>query len=317
MGIREVLLMFNFIKFGKYCMIFSIIITIIGFISFFTRGLVMDIDFKGGNIIEMKIGKAFDNNQIAKIVKATIAKEAVVQKLGAEQQNVSIKTEHLTQKQSAEIFSAIKKQFNLSDKDLLSVRAVEPLMGQEIWSKGIMSMIIASVLILIYISIRFRLMSSFVSGVTAVLSIVHDAFIMFTVYSLLQIPVNSSFVAAVLTILGYSIHDTIVVFDRIRENQGILRKVSRTELANISIYQTLSRSIKTVLTVLICVVTLYVFGSIYGVQSIKEFTLPLIIGLVSGTYSSIFVSSPLWVWWKDSEDSNKVSKVKASKIKPA
>ncbi|MGE5474732.1 MAG: protein translocase subunit SecF [Ignavibacteriales bacterium] len=309
--------MFNFVKFGKYCIAFSIFITILGFISFFTRGLVMDIDFKGGNIIEINMGKSFDNNRIATIVKKTIGKEAVVQKLGSKQDRVSIKTEHLDQAQSAKIFSEIKKEFNLKDSALLSIRAVQPLMGQEIWFKGIMAMVVASFVILIYLAIRFRIMSGFAASVTAVLSIVHDAFIMFTVYSLLQIPVNSSFVAAVLTILGYSIHDTIIVYDRIRENQNIMRKVSRTELANRSIMQTLNRTIYTVITVMICVVSLYTFGYIYGVQSIKEFTLPLIIGLVSGAYSSIFVSTPVWVWWKDAADSSEVGKARSSKIKPA
>lgn len=307
----------NFVKISKYCIMFSIFITIVGFVSFFTRGLVLDIDFKGGNIIEINIGKPFDNNKIAQIVKQTINKEAIVQKLGTNQDKVSIKTEHLTQDQSAAIFNKIKESYGLKDNALSSVRSVQPLMGRDIWQKGIWSIIISTTLIMIYVAIRFRMMSGFAAGVTAVLSIVHDGFIMFTVYSLLQIPINSSFVAAVLTILGYSINDTIIVYDRIRENQNILRKTSRTELVNTSIMQTLTRTINTVVTVLICVVTLYVFGSVCGLQSIKEFTLPLIIGLVSGAYSSIFISSPIWVWWKDAEDSKEVNKVKSSKVKPA
>jgi len=307
----------NFVKISKYCIAFSILITIVGFISFFTRGLAMDIDFKGGNIIEINMGKAFDNNRIFTIVKETVKKEATIQKLGTNQDKVSIKTEHLTTEESTAIFNKIKTEYGLKDSALQSIRAVQPLIGQEIWQKGLWSIILSSILILIYIAIRFRIMSGFAAGVTAVLSIVHDSFIMFTIYSLLQIPINSSFVAAVLTILGYSINDTIIVYDRIRENQNILRKVSRTELVNKSIWQTLNRTIYTVVTVLICVITLYVFGYIYGVQSIKEFTLPLIIGLVSGAYSSIFVSSPIWVWWKDAEESKEVNKVKASKIKPA
>ncbi|MGE5328713.1 MAG: protein translocase subunit SecF [Deltaproteobacteria bacterium] len=307
----------NFVKISKYCIAFSIIITIVGFISFFTRGVVMDIDFKGGSIIEINIGRAFDNNKIAAIVKKTTGKEATIQKLGSNQDRVSIKTEPLTQEQSTAVFNNVKKEFNLKENQPLSNRLVQPLMSKEIWQRGLWSIIISSVLILIYVAIRFRIMSGFAAGVTAVLSIVHDAFIMFTVYSLLQIPINSSFVAAVLTILGYSINDTIIVYDRIRENQNILRKATRTELVNTSIMQTLNRTINTVITVLICVVTLYVFGNIYGVQSIKEFTLPLIIGLVSGVYSSIFISSPIWVWWKDAGDRKEVSKVKSSKVKPA
>lgn len=307
----------NLIKFSKYCLMFSILITLLGIGAFIYYGVtthnpvVMDIDFKGGNIIEVNMGKQFNNNEVADTVKKAIGVEAVVQKLGTNQEKASIKTAPLATDQTTAVKEAIKAKYGLKAENFLSERTVQPVIGQEIWQRGLGAMLLASILILIYVAIRFRVMSGFSAGTTAIIALLHDAFIMFTVYSILRIPVNSSFVAAVLTILGYSINDTIIVYDRIRENQNILRKMSTEELVNKSIMQTMTRSINTVVTVLICVVTLYVFGFIYGVQSIKEFTLPLIIGIVSGCYSSIFVASPLWVWWK-----NATAKAEAAKRSP-
>ena len=149
------------------------------------------------------------------------------------------------------------------------------------------STIIAWICILIYIWFRFELKS----GVTAVIALIHDVLVMVAVAALLRTQINSSFVAAVLTIIGYSINNTIVIFDRIRENvKRFGRKLSRAEIANTSISQTLSRSINTSLTTLFTLLALYVFG----VESIKEFTLPIIVGILAVAYSSIFIAGPLW-----------------------
>lgn len=313
----------NIIKFAKYCVIFSIIITLVGIGAFVYYGkttgepVVMDIDFKGGNIIELNIGKQFDNNEVAGIVKKTVGVEATIQKLGTAQDRVSIKTAPLSEDQATAVINAMKTNYGLNDDSLLASRKVEPIISGEIWQNGLLAMLLSSVLILIYIAIRFRVMSGFSAGTTAIIALLHDAFIMFTVYSLLRIPVNSTFIAAVLTILGYSINDTIIIYDRIRENQNLLKKATTEELVNKSILQTLTRSINTVVAVLICVVSLYVYGYIYGVQSIKEFTLPLIVGLVSGAYSSIFIASPIWVWWKNAANKAEAQKKKGVKTKMA
>lgn len=319
--------MLNFIKFSKYCVIFSIVLTLVGIAAFIYHGmvlkdgfLVMDQEFKGGSTIEVTIGKSFNTHDIADIVKKAAGVEPTVQTLGANQQKVAIKTTVLTQKQINDILTGIKTKYNLKEditKVADRIQTVEPTIGKEIWGRGLMAVALSSVIILLYLAYRFRTMAGLSSGTTAVVALLHDAFIMFTVYSLLRIPVNSTFIAAVLTVLGYSIHDTIIVYDRIRENQRLLRKLTPEELANKSIGQTLTRSINTVVTVLICVVTLYIFGYINGIQSIKEFTLPLIIGMVSGAYSSVFIASPLWVWWQNAVNKANTTKKKSSKAKLA
>lgn len=307
--------MLNFIKYSKYAFVLSILITLAGVVSFMMNGLVMDIDFEGGNVIEVNIGKSFNNADIVDTVKKVVNKEVTVQKLGAATDNkVSIKTPPLTTQETTKVFDALKAKYKLKDVDKLSTSTVDPMIGKEIWQRGLLAMLLATILILAYIAIRFRIMSGFSTGTTAVIALLHDAFIMFAVYSILRIPVNSVFIAAVLTILGYSINDTIIVYDRIRENQKVLKKTSNTELVNKSISQTLTRSINTVVTVLISVITLYIYGYMNGIQSIKEFTLPLIIGLVSGAYSSIFIASPLWVLWKDAKAKSEATK-KSPKVK--
>ncbi len=144
--------------------------------------------------------------------------------------------------------------------------------------------------IMIYISFRFE----WKFGLAAVLALIHDLMMLITVYLVLDIPVNGAFIAAVLTIVGYSVNDTIVIFDRIRETMKFQRKFEVEPLVDDSITQTLARSINTVMTVLICIASLYVFG----VPSIREFALPLFIGVASGCYSSIFIASPIWVLLK-------------------
>ena len=156
-------------------------------------------------------------------------------------------------------------------------------------------------------------MSGLSAGIMAVLALLHDALIMLSVYTIFQIPLNESFIAAVLTVIGYSMNDTIIIYDRVRENSNLLRRTPIAELVNQSIVQTLNRSINTVVTVLISIITVYMFARFYNIPSIENFSFPLIIGIVSGCYSSIFIASPLWVIWKEGQAKRK----KTVKGKPA
>jgi preprotein translocase subunit SecF len=152
-----------------------------------------------------------------------------------------------------------------------------------------LALALATIAMLIYIGIRFE----FNFGVAAIIALLHDVLITLGVYALFKVPVDSAFIAAMLTVIGYSINDTIVVFDRIRENQKYMRRNNVTELANASITQTMTRSVNTVLTVMITITAVYIF-----VPSVRNFAFPLIIGIASGCYSSIFIASPIWVMLK-------------------
>lgn len=180
----------------------------------------------------------------------------------------------------------------LSGARLKSMDVISPSSGQELARSALWMSLLACAGILIYVTIRFE----FTSGCVAIIALVHDVLLLLGLYSLLQWSVNINFIAAVLTVLGYSINNTIVIMDRIRENTRHSRKETYAEIANTSILQTMTRSINTTVTTLLTIGMVYILG----VQSIQAFALPIIIGIVFGFYSSVFISGPLWATWRDS-----------------
>ncbi len=256
-------------------------------------GLNYGIDFKGGTVVQINIGKDFKKEEVDQIVKKHTS-DSVTNKVNNTQ--IEIRSNSLTDEEINKLFGDVKAKYNLKDKDLVSQQRIGPSVGKELKRKALLSLIIANIAMLIYVGIRFE----FKFGIAAILGLVHDILITISVYAIFKLPVSSSFIAAVLTIVGYSINDTIVIFDRIRENQKKMRRKDVSEIANISITQTMTRSINTVLTTLFTIVAVYVF-----VPSIRDFAFPLIVGIITGCYSSIFISSPLWILFKKSKLANK------------
>jgi len=274
---------FKIVERKKIWFSISLIIIMIGMITWMFKGLNLGIDFKGGTVITIKIGKPFDVVELRKYLEKYDPQIDVREIEGHE---VTIRSNKITTNEVNQIFNDAKRKYGLKDDALRSVDTIGPTIGKELRRSALISTLLATLGILIYVSLRFELWS----GVAAIIALIHDLLITLSVYAVLQIPVNSSFIAAMLTILGYSINDTIVVFDRIRENSKLGKYDDFETLINASITQTLSRSINTVLTTLFTITAIYILG----VPSIKEFALPLIIGIISGAYSSIFIASPLW-----------------------
>ena len=280
--------MFNIIEKRSIFFIISAIVIIAGIVGFaINGGFNTDIDFTGGTEIYVNIGTEFDEIAIRDALKGVDGVEiSSVQKSG--ETEAIIKTKELSQEQKVAAQDAIKAAF--ADSTILSVDNVSASVGKELWNNAATSIAIAAILMLIYITFRFELLT----GISAVLALIHDMLVMMSVYALFQFPVNTSFIAAILTILGYSINATLVVFDRVRENTRFLKKESFADVVNKSIWQTMGRSINTSITTLIVLVALYVLG----VPSIKEFAMPLIIGVVCGCYSSVFLAGQFWVLLK-------------------
>ncbi len=266
----------------KLWYIISALVIIPGLISLFTQGLNLSIDFTGGNITAISVDKDVTTAQVREVVKNQGLTDKYIQE--SEDGVFLIRTEVLSEEKNSEFLKALNEQ--LDGTTLLRSEKVGPTIGAELTRKALIALTIASVLMVLYISWRFE----FKQGVAAIIAILHDVFVTLGIVSLLQIEVDSAFVAAILTIVGYSINDTIIIFDRIRENMHMKKGFKMDELINLSILQTLTRSINTVLTVLFVLVTMYLFGG----TTIKNFVLALIIGVVSGAYSSIFVASPVW-----------------------
>jgi len=291
----------NIVQRRKTWFTISIVIIMIGLLAMpinaiLGRGaLNFDVQFVGGTEIQIGIGEDFDNNDVSSIIKEITGQTApqVQRVLGKDEVNVKLKTIDAEVKKSLE--GAIVAKY--PSGKFLEVNTVSATISSEMQQTAILAVFIACLAMLIYITIRFK---DWKSGVSAILSLLHDVLIVLGVYALLRIPVNTSFIAAILTILGYSINNTIVIFDRIRENRNAYRRNDEQNLVDNSTKQTIGRSINTSLTTLITITSLYILG----VASIREFALPIIIGIVGGTYSSIFISTSLWYVFNTKKKSN-------------
>lgn len=261
----------------------SLIIIISGLILMGSRGLNFGIDFKGGTKLVVELGEGFDKPTVDEIVKK-YAPDAVTKTV--EKTQYEIKSKDLDETKTAELFESLKETYSLEDGALLSQDQISGSVGKELTRKSIIAVLVACIFMLFYVGIRFKL--DF--GIAALIALFHDVLITLAVYVVFDIPVNTPFIAAILTIVGYSINDTIVIFDRIRENSRSMRRAKPQEIANKSINQTLARSINTSLTTLIVIGAVNVF-----VPTVREFSFPLLIGIACGAYSSIFIASPIWV----------------------
>lgn len=290
---------------SKIWFIISIVLMVISIGSLLIQGLNFGIDFIGGTIVTIELHTPFETEDAREFVDK-IDKSADVTYAGEEKTQVIISTkEDLTAEERQVLFSDFQQKYNLTEGDLLSVDTVSPAIGKEMANNAMIASVVAVLLMLIYITFRFE----FLFGITAVIALIHDVTIVLGVYSIFQIQVNSPFIAAILTILGYSINDTIVVFDRIRENRRKFGKYEYAELIDTSVAQTLRRSINTSLTTLIAIGALYAFG----VPAIRDFALPLIVGIGFGAYSSIFVASALWCKIKEHQAVKKGAMDKGNK----
>lgn len=280
--------MFNIIEKRKILFAIPCVIILAGLIALIAfGGLNTDIDFTGGSAMEIDLGEKFNEEAIRDAV-GTVEGVKVSSVQSSGNNKAIVKTTELPHETLVKVQEALAKAF--PESSISSVDSVSATMGREMWWSAAKAIGLAVVLMLLYIWIRFELYS----GIAAVLALCHDVLIIISIYAIFQFPVNSTFIAAVLTILGYSINATIVVFDRIRENAKLNRKDKFENIVNASIWQTLGRSINTSVTTILTLLCLYILG----VTSIKNFILPLIIGVVSGTFSSVFMAGQFWVLFK-------------------
>lgn len=294
----------------KWWYILSIIIIIPGIISMCTRGFNLGIDFTGGTIMDLKFSQAVTISQVRDVLKDYQLDNSTIQLSGAENassgENVLIRSVDIPDQERKVVMEALREK--IGPYDILRTEKVGAIMGSELTMQAVIATLLSWVLIVLYISYRFE----FKFAISAIIGLAHDIFIVLSAFSILQKEIDASFVAALMTIVGYSTNDTIVIFDRIRENLKLhyRRGGDLVQLVNTSIYQTLTRSIYTVLTVLFTTIALLVFGG----ETTKNFSFALLIGFISGAYSSIFVSSPLWVTFRNYADAKRAAeKAKTAK----
>ena len=294
-------MLFRFVERKQWYFLLSGLLIVPGVIFLALGGLKLGIEFKGGTLLDAR----FDSPPAAAAVRDVMAQvghpEAIVQ--GAEGGRIQIRTVEMQPDQIAEVQAALTAKFGADLKDLNSA-VVSPSFSTELVGNAIRSIAAASVLIVLLIAFAFKEFgwSAFRYGIAAIIALLHDALIVLGLFAILgyffNVEVDSLFVTAVLTIIGFSVHDTIVVFDRIRENLRLNRGEALNPVINFSIMQTLARSVITSLTVVLTLLALYLFGGF----SMRNFALALLVGIVSGTYSSIFNASQIVSLWQELED---------------
>lgn len=293
---------FDFMKHSKKFFIFSILITVLGIVFLLTNGFNRGVDFKAGTTLDINAGQNMPTAKVEELITAAGLPHGIITPAG---DRVSIRFDKvLGQEEVEKVKTGFTKAFG--DEVSLEENTVDTTLAKELAEKAVIAVLVASVLIMIFVAIRFE----WRFAIAAIVALLHDAFIVISVFSIFRIEVNLTFVAAILTIIGYSINDTIVIFDRVRENLRFSKLKNYDDLkhlVNASVGQTFTRSINTALTVFVGALLLFIMGG----ESIRNFSLAMLIGLLCGAYSSIMIASPLWALMK------KGSLVKPKKAAPA
>ncbi|PCF76292.1 protein translocase subunit SecDF [Staphylococcus delphini] len=284
----------DFMKWAKPLFALSGVVILAGVIIIAIFKLNLGIDFTSGTRVDLQSNQKLTQAQVEKTMESIDLKPNQLSIGGSNNENASMQFKRdLNKDEVAKVTDTLKSQYGKEP----SVNTVSPVIGQELAKNAMLAVLIASIGMIIYISLRFE----WRMGIASIISLLHDAFMIIAVFSLFRLEVDITFIAAVLTIIGYSINDTIVTFDRVREMLSKIKVITKEEqidyIVNSSIRQTLTRSINTVLTVVIVVIALLVLGA----SSIFNFSLALLIGLLSGVYSSIIIAVPLWGMLKKRE----------------
>lgn len=278
---------FEFIKHKNKFYIFSVAIILIGLLLGMVRGMNYGIDFTGGTMLQINMGTHVSEEDVNDVLKTQNIDDAQIIYAGENGEQIIIRTiNFLDNDERGVVIDALQDEFGFDDNDVLSSEQFSPSVGTELQKNAVLAVLIASIGMLIYIIIRFE----WKFGVASLVGVFHDVFMVIAFYSIFHITINNPFIAGILTVVGYSINDTIVIFDRVRENLTFMKKSHTEELINKSINQTLARSLMTSITTLIVMIPLYILTS----SAIRAFTVPLMIGIIVGCMSSITVCSPVY-----------------------
>ena len=285
----------DFIGKRRIWFIISAVVILAGIAGYFVQGgFNFGIDFLGGTLIEVQFDQDVGSSDIREVLEDEGYGSSIVQQTDSDKYIIRIKAEELGKpintEEKVSILDALDNGIGIN-RELLQDRTVDPGFGSVLIRNALIAMAISLAGILIYVWIRFE----FRFGATAIVTLAHDVLITLGVYAILNREINTSTIAALLTIIGYSLNDTIVVFDRIRENTPQSRTIGYSGVVNNSINMTLSRSINTSVTTLFPIIILLILGT----TALKDFALALVIGIISGTYSSIFFASPILVAWNN------------------
>ncbi len=282
----------------------SLIIMVIGIVSLITKGAQLDIQFKGGALLKYTYVGDLNADNAADVVTKLLDRPVTAQtttdlSTGANRLIINISGNYgIESELQDKLEDELIKEFPNSKLEMEASSMVQPFFGQQFLRKGITAILLSAALVMIYVWIRFNKIGGLSAGVMALVALFHDLLVVFFTYVIFQIPIGDSFIAVALSIIGYSINDTIVIYDRIRENATINPGLPIEKITNLSITQSMSRSINTNIAVLISVSMIFILAFANSIDSVQSFALPMAIGSISGCYSTICIAGPLWVTWK-------------------
>ena len=318
---------FKFLENRKKFLLFALCVIALGVIFNLFRGVKLDIKFTGGAMLKysyaldksvsasdvsasdyMKLDKA----QVSAAVKEVTGKDSTISiaqsatSEGGVKNTVTVSMsgkKTIAEDAGEQVAQKLTEQYPKVNFSLLESNSVDATTGGEFFGKCLVAVILAAIFMIIYVALRFKKIGGMSAGVTAIIAIVHDCLIVYFTFVILGFSIDDNFIAVLLTIIGYSINSTIIIYDRIRENRSIMGdKATYAELANRSLNETLGRTINTNITLLAAVLTIVIVAYIYDIRSIITFAVPMMAGVIAGAYSSMFISNSLWVTWREYRD---------------
>lgn len=317
----------NFTGTSKIFFGISIAIFIIGIICNCIFGVTLDIQFTGGTIIqynytgdiETDAMKSLIQSETADTVSFNISENITVDESGTQLQNGYLLAVQFSGKDTItpeimdNVTTKLQEKFPDNNFKVVDSQSVESSMGWKFFLKCMVAVAVACVLMVIFVAFRFKKIGGWSAGVMALVALFHDVIMIYFTFVIFRMPIDSNFIAVTLMILGYSLNDTIVIYDRVRENRNRLggKKIDYSELFNKSATQVFRRTLCTSITTLVAIVSVFVFAMIFNIQSVVTFALPMMVGVISGCYSSICIAGPLWVMWQN----HKLAKSPAKKAK--
>ena len=295
----------------KVYFIISAAIMVVGLLCNILFGTELSTQFRGGTILKYSYSGDMDTEQVAQIAKDVTGTSAEVTinenvqtSAGSDTvDQISLNfagTGTVDPQTQSDLLDKLQAAFPDSNVQLGESSSVDATMGAMFFAKCMVAILLAAILLILYVAIRFKKIGGMSAGVTGVIALIHDVLVVYFVFIIFRMPLNDSFIAVVLTILGYALNDTIVLYDRLRENRRVLGpKVPYEELMNVSINQNFTRCLNTSITTFAAITVVYVVGLAYGLDSVTSFALPMMFGVISGCYSSLCISCPLYVMWQN------------------
>lgn len=295
----------DFNKAFKKALIGYAAIFLIGIVIACIFGVKLDINFKGGSKVSYSYQNEIDTKAVEKVIKENVKENFTLTKSealadGTKQIEIALTGKKaLTPDELADLNKALNESFKENSFEYLTSNSVSPTMASTFFIKSLAAIVVTAIFVVLYVGIRFKKIGGVSAALTALVALVLDLLVTFFVCVIFRLQIDSNYIAVALTMLGYSLNDTIVIYDRVRENRRIYGDKEIGEVVNISINQTLVRNVVTALTTFLAVATIIVVSEIYGLQTLRTFAIPMAFGLVSGGISSIFIAGPLWVVWKN------------------